>query len=120
MGVDIYAAKQDEDGTWGPVLDFKHASPGSYVESGDWVANEHYIPGAAMSMSSGNWIELVEKVIGMPESQFLALPLEKARMEVMTALERQQDAYSAERLLQLANVISIGISRGAKRLAVAG
>lgn len=118
MSVDIYAALVGEDGVTGPVMPHKHAELGGYDENGNWIANDTFVPGVAMTMCGSNWRELCVSVLMLSMEQVENMPLNELRMECTKALKECTDDYFIERLIQLSNICQLGITRGAKRLAV--
>jgi hypothetical protein len=116
MSVDIYAGKFIGKHVE-PVVSLKHSDTGSYDEHGNWEYNADYIPGACMTMSGGNWLELMRQ-IGFTGMDVSKIPLKDIRIAAVTALEERQDPYFVQRLIELANICSLGITRGATQIVV--
>ena len=83
------------------------------------IPNENYIPGVSISMSHSNWVELIETKFQLSEHEFLATPLQNALNLVRDAFHREDNSpYDIQRLIQLHNVIELGLSRRATKLEV--
>jgi len=117
MSVDIYAAKIVGKYVE-PVMSFAHSEVGSYDEHGNWISNKDYIPGVAMNMSGGNWLEMMRE-IGFTGMNVEKIPLKDIRIAAVTRLEEPCDPYFVQRLIELANICSLGITRGATMIVVA-
>lgn len=117
MTIDIYAAVQDDDGTFRPVVPFD-CSWRENMRNGEFTPNAEFIPGAAMNMPHGNWLYLVNSVLSLDSVEIEEMALAQIRKAALHALITTQIDYYIERIIQLINICDLGISRGAQRLAV--
>jgi len=118
MSLDIYAGIRDEHGVYGPVMSMMHSEMGNYGENGLWKTNPEYVPGVSMNMSEYNWHDMCVSVLLIDPDKIHTYSLAKLRISCLDALELPIDTYHVQRLIELANICSLGITRRAEKLCV--
>lgn len=122
MTVTFYAAVQDANGVFGPVIPFEHHDDGSYDNEGNWTPNPDFIHDASLTLSNGNAYFVLES-LGLDSHDTLfptELLIERCRAcldytysRSLCATEGSNERYLAEKIPALQRLALLGRIMGA-------